>query len=97
MLQLAFIACFDPYTRNVILTVMYQCLYQIHVSVCMVMSDMYVQYLNVRTCKCKTVKIIVTLLKYFMSVPAWISSVACYIIVVFFYSYPTFPITDHFY
>jgi len=54
------------------------CLYQFHVSVCMVLSDVYVQYLNIRTCKCKTVKIIVTLLKYFMSVPAWISSVACY-------------------
>jgi len=60
MLQLAFIACFDPY--NVILTVMYQCVYQFHVSVCMVLSDVYVQYLNIRTCKYKIVKIIVILL-----------------------------------
>jgi hypothetical protein len=94
MLQLAFIACFDPY--NVIPTVMYQCLYQFHMNVCTVLSDVYVQYLNVRTCKYKTVKIIVILLNYFMSVPAWVSSVACYIIVVFLYSCPTFHITDNF-
>jgi len=62
----------------------------------MVLSDVYVQYLNVRTCKYKIVKIIVIRLKYFMSVPAWISSVGCYIIVVLLYSCPTFHITDHF-
>jgi hypothetical protein len=96
MLQLAFIACFGP--SDVFLTAMYQCLYQFHVSVYMVLSDIcvYVQYLNVRTCKYKTVTIIVILLKYVMSVPAWISSVACYIIVVFLYSCPTFHIIDHF-
>lgn len=61
----------------------------------MFLSDMCVQHLNVRTCKYKSIKIIVILLKYFMSVPVWISSVACHVI-VFLYSFPTFHITDHF-
>jgi len=56
----------------------------------MFLSDVYVQYLNARTCKYKTVKFIVILLKYFMSVPAWISCVVCYIIVVFFLFMPYF-------
>jgi hypothetical protein len=85
--------CFD--SHSVLLTVMYQCLYQFRVSVCIVLSDMYVQHLNIRKHKYKSVEMILISLKYFVPVPTWMCSAVGCTIVVFLYSCPTDHITDH--